>query len=67
MEDKSIKQRKRPGDWRIVAEILGKTTEATRESFYRKEGKTYEKVRETLIKVIEARESFINQLKNSEL
>ncbi len=63
MDEKSIKQRKRPGDWRLTAEVLGKTIEACRQAYYHKEGRAYETVRDTLIKVIEAREALVRQLK----
>ncbi len=61
MNDKSIDSKKQTGDWKVVAQILGKSTEACREAYKRKDGKTYEIVRETLIKVIENRESFVQQ------
>jgi hypothetical protein len=60
MDDKSINSKKEVGDWKTVAQMLGKSTEACRQAWSRKEGKPYHIVKEALIKVIENRENLIS-------
>lgn len=59
MDDKSINLKKEVGDWKIVAKLIGKTTEACRQAWSRKEGQTYLDVKEALVKIIDNRENFI--------
>ncbi len=61
MDDKSIDKKREVGDWRLVARKMGKTIDACRQAYYRKEGKAYEDVRKVLIEVIEFRERFLEQ------
>ncbi len=61
MNDKSINERKQVGDWYLAAQKLGKSTEACRQAYYRKEGKAYENVRRVLIQVIKNREDFLKE------
>ena len=61
MDVKSIDKKKKIGDYYTVSLMLGITTEAARQSWYRKEGNTFLKVKIALEKVIKIRESLVNQ------
>ncbi len=60
MDDKSINLKKAVGDWKTVALITGKTTEACRQAWSRKEGQPYLDVKAALVKVIENRENLLS-------
>ena len=60
MNVKVIDEKKQVGDYKTVARMLGMSTESVRQAWYRKEGDTHEKVKNTLIRVIEFRESLVN-------
>ena len=61
MDDKTINEKKVVGDWNTVSKITGKSTEACRQAWSRKEGKSYEEVKAALISVIDHRNNLVNQ------
>jgi hypothetical protein len=60
MDVNTIEKKKKVGDYYTVASILGITTEAARMAWCRKKGKTFDKVKEAFIKVIDNREKLLN-------
>ena len=65
MDAKSIKEKIEMNDWKMVAQITGKTREACRQSMYRQTGSTYEIVIKVLEKIIENREAFLKSFNKS--
>ena len=61
MDVKNIDKKKKIGDYYTVSLMLGITTEAVRQAWYRKEGKTFNDVKTAIEKVIELRESLVNK------
>ena len=59
MDVNTINKKRITGDLRVASLMTGRTYEACRMAWSRKEGKAYEEVKEALEAIIEAREKLI--------
>jgi hypothetical protein len=56
MDVNTINKKKIPGDFRVVARMTGRTSEACRMAWSRKEGKVFDEVKAALEAIIISRE-----------
>lgn len=59
MDVNTINEKRLPGDFHVVSQMIGRTREACRMAWVRKTGKPYEEVKKALEAIIENRESLI--------